>query len=482
MIASRHSQSLDAVGWNVSMLFLATSFPVAVLLFMLQVINVVLIQSESLFIASGVVLYPLLIFLGIQLLQRAFLLFGAFNLLNLLIPVQMFVFRYLLDIPYSNWRAKVMDARLTYDGLKYINLYLSFLSLLDYDMLLRPPGGRMSIGRIRSMVMEQPPIMKQATLAGAALVNMVILAAFWGANRDEWIADAGVGDRFVLRFGSILMAFFFVVSLYSRGSLAKLGVIGSFATAILMSAGGFRFLGVMLVLNAAVQFLIRRRLNAKLVVLGIAFTAVGYITMLVFAYMRQSPESKLEALSGLATGRVPMEKVLVYAGTNEECAFYTFVFFLDKDICYRGKLYAMALVHQLPNTVWKEITSTMSTGRVIGAYAAPKWFADHDLNLGDYFFTEAFLDFSHAGPFIAIFVFYAIARRFERLKFADPYKLVFYTIAVSTLHTFVLYGTEIYLKNLLVVALASFLLKHINQALATASDRVLPPLGLQANA
>lgn len=430
----------------------------------------------SLFIVGTFILYASTAVLAAMALRRGRVLWGLFTLAHLIVPVTIFVFQCWLMVPFSNWRAGAITHHEACSAIAGINAYIAFMNVItvwDITGLSRADSVPLKIFRLT------PPGKALVWCGGIVAIGMLLTVL--RESRDDFIADSGVGDRFLLRFGFAAGSFLFALTMRSRNPSLRWLSRSLLFIGLLAAILGHRFFLFSLLLILTVTRLICKPPSYRTFATLAALCPFGYMALLIAAYTRQSSRPPLATLASLATGGESFEAVMEYAGGNEQCTFYTFCFVEGKHFFSFGQYYFISLLRMLPNGIYTKLSddARLSIGHYLAEQCAPNWFLDHGLTLGGYFFCEAYVNFGAIGPYLSLAMAYWGSRFMEGVRHNGKIGALLYVSAACTVLTLVLYGLENFLKPFLLTTVFALVISHF---LVEHADYDTTETGLNASA
>jgi hypothetical protein len=408
--------------------------------------NLYLPVGWTLFVTGSFFQYGVAIALMVLLLRSGKTMWAFFVQSQLIVPMTVFIFQCWLEIPFSNWREKAISHDEACRAIIVVNGYLAWMNIISLWAL----SGWTLAPQVPLRNYDVSSWGVKILWAMVAVCFLIGLAKL-GKSRTEFLEESGTGDRFLIRFMIVLCCFVFTVSMRARNASLRLLPPATLFLAGVMCILGFRYLLFILFLSATVIWLLTRPPNAKMLAGLIAAAPLAYFLLLISAYTRQCGMNPFEALSAIGSGKVPLDDIFIYAGSNEQCTFYSFISIQDRHFFSFGEYYGISALRLLPQGVYLSLSehTQLSLSKYIMHEFAPPVFIANDLTLGGYFFTEAWVNFGKFGPFFMLVVSYAACEGMEYLRRRFAIAQALYAIVAASMFVFVTYGFENFMKPMM---------------------------------
>lgn len=273
----------------------------------------------------------------------------------------------------------------------------------------------------------------------------------------------------VLPGGTIILTLFIAFSLLSLLELTnsffseskkenRILLVISMLMLTWIAANGFRapliMGGVILIMFSINRTL---HLHGELKVRGFIFLFfIFYSVLIVFQVMRGLNLTFIEFVSSFVNGSFTFEDLKNHLGGHEQNILYSY-FLITKEESVSGVYYLVSLVQVLPSFISKLFISSERVNDEISTLIAPEHFTDNNLNLGAFYLTEAFLNFSWVGVFLIPTIFVMVLHFIEVKVRADNVKYL-----VSAVIPFaIFYGIGFSLKIIVYCLLFKFIMKRM---------------------
>lgn len=414
------------------------------------------------------------------LLQRRHLLLAFFLLFHVYSAFVLWLMNYVLKVPMSSWREDYLRPEAFIDVL---GAYIAYLAVLAAASLVASwslsHGRYFRRGREEALVFIDPRGSRRAIYFFVAFTCLFALAFSGGVQREEFLLEASVSDKFWVRasFVALLVAFTLLLLSHRGVQWLKDPFFWTVAfTSVVIAGNGFRYLSVTIALVAGACYVLRAHITMKQAMVTMLVSTAVYLLLLFFALTRQAGLGFVEvfawiggadlSLTDVALADMRFADSLSYVGGAQQLNLIAFEHFTRVHEHFLwGRTYFDAILRILPNGIHSALFDTIRPQDYILEHGAfvPDVFYESNWTIGADFNVEAYLNFGVLGPVVVSIAHVAAFWYLERYRHSTATLAVWYFAAVGYAYSAAWYGFGNFIKEttfaLLIAALAVHVLK-----------------------